>query len=70
MIIANAYTNSFIYNMGLNEKNSLSHSLDRISLEMEKEANLIKHSNYYNDVDYRYVLHNANKHIEFKLSKY
>ena len=51
--MANAYTNSFIHNMGLKEKNSLPHLLDRISLEMENETSLIEHSKYYNDVYYR-----------------
>ena len=47
--MANAYTNSFIHNMGLNEKNSLPHLLDRISPEMEN-ASLIEHSKYYNAI--------------------
>ena len=42
--------NSFICKMGLNEKDSLPHLLDRISPEIQNEANLIKHSKYYNDV--------------------
>ena len=58
--MANAYTNSFIHNMGLNEKNSLPHLLDRISPEMENEASLFEHSKYYNDVEFRNVLHNTN----------
>ena len=37
--------------------------LDRISPEMENEASLIEHSKYYNDVDFRNVLHNANNKI-------
>ena len=61
--MANAYTNSFIHNIGLDEKNSLPHLLDRISPEMENEASLIEHSKYYNDVDFRDVLHNANSKI-------
>ena len=61
--MANAYTNSFIHNMGLNEKNSLPHLLDRISPEMENEASLIEHSKYYNDVEFRNVLHNTNSKI-------
>ena len=61
--MANAYTNSFIHNMGLDERNSLPHLLDRISPEMENEASVIEHSKYYNDVDFRNVLHNANSKI-------
>ena len=61
--MANAYSNSFIYNMGLNEKNSLPHLLDRISPEMENEASLIEHSKYYNDVEFRNVLYNTNSKI-------
>ena len=61
--MANAYTNSFIHNMGLNEKNSLPHLLDHISPEMENEASLIEHSKYYNDVEFRTVLHNNNSKI-------
>ena len=38
--MANAYTNSFIHNMGLDERNSLPHLLDRISPEMENEASV------------------------------
>ena len=49
--------------MGLNEKNSLPHLLDRISPEMENEASLIEHSKYYNDVEFRNVLHNTNSKI-------
>ena len=63
MIMANAYTNPFIHNMGLDEKNSLPHLLDRISPEMENEASLIEHFKYYNDVDFRNVLLNANSKI-------
>ena len=61
--MANAYANSFIHNMRLDEKNLLLHLLDRISPEMENEASLIGHSKYYNDVDFRNVLHNTNSKI-------
>ena len=61
--MANAYTNSFIHNMGLNEKNSLPHLLDRINPELENEASPIEHSKYYNDVEFRNVLHNTNSKI-------
>ena len=61
--MANAYTNSFIHNMGLNEKNSLPHLLNRISPELENEASLIEHSKCYNDVEFRNVLHNTNSKI-------
>ena len=60
MIMAHAYNDSFIHNMGLNEDNLLQPLLDRISPEMENETNLIEHSKYYNDVDFRNVLHNDN----------
>ena len=61
--MANRYTNSFIHNIGLNEENSLSHLLDKISPEIENETDLIEHSKYYNDVDFKNVLHNANSKI-------
>ena len=57
--MTNTYTNSCIHNIGLNEKNSLSHLLDRISPEIKNETDLIEHSKYYNDVDFKNVLHNA-----------
>ena len=59
----NRYTNSFIHNIGLNEENSLSHLLDKISPEIENETDLLEHSKYYNDVDFKNVLHNANSKI-------
>ena len=45
--------------MGLSEENSLSHLLDKISPEIENETDLLEHSKYYNDVDFKSVLHNA-----------
>ena len=61
--MANTYTNSFIHNIGLNEENSLSHLLDKISPEIENETGLLEHSKYYNDADFKSVLHNANSKI-------
>ena len=61
--MANRYTNSFIHNIGLNEENSLSHLLDKISPEIGNETDLIEHSKYYNDVDFKNLLHNANSKI-------
>ena len=63
MIMANTYTNSFIHNIGLNEENSLSHLLEKISPEIENETDLIEHSKYYNDVDFKNLLHNAKSKI-------
>ena len=57
--MANMHTNSFLLNIGLTEENSLSHLLDQICPEIENETNLLKHSKYYNDVDFKSVLHNA-----------
>ena len=62
-IMANTYTNSFIHNIGLNEENSLSHLLNKISPEIENETDLLEHSKYYNDADFKIVLHNANSKI-------
>ena len=62
-IMANTYTNSFIHNIGLNVENSLSHLLERISPEIENETDLIEHSKYYNDVDFKNLLHNAKSKI-------
>ena len=42
--MTNTYTNSCIHNIGLNEKNLLSHLLDRISPEIKNETDLIEHS--------------------------
>ena len=61
--MANRYTNSFIHNISLNEENSLSHLLDKISPEIENKTDLLEHSKYYNDVDFKNVLHNANSKI-------
>ena len=61
--MANRYTNSFIHNMGLNEENSLSYLLDKICPEIKNETDLPEHSKYYNDVDFKNVLHNANSKI-------
>ena len=63
MIMANTYTNSFIHNIGLNEEKSLSNLLERISPEIENETDLIEHSKYYNDVDFKNLLHNATSKI-------
>ena len=63
MIMANVYANSFIHNMGLDERNSLSHLLDQISPEIENETTVIEHSKYYNDVEFKNVLQNANSKI-------
>ena len=57
--MANMHTNSFIHSICLNEENSLLHLLDQISPEIENETNLLEHSKYYNDVDFKSVLHNA-----------
>ena len=68
MIMANTYTISFIHNIGLNEENSLSHLLERISPEIKNETDLIEHSKYYNDVDFKNLLQNAKSTISM-LSK-
>ena len=83
MTMANVYTNPFIHNIGLNEKNSLSHLLDHISPEIDNETTLIEHSKYYNDVEFNpgtpygtymshvfflHWLHEYNKKNYFKLS--
>ena len=61
--MANAYTNSFIHNIGLNEENLLSHLLDHISPEIENETTLIEHLKYYNDVEFKNVLQITNSKI-------
>ena len=45
LIMANMQTNSFIHDTGLNEENTLTHLLNSISSDEEKEAFLIEHSN-------------------------
>ena len=47
--MANMNTNSFIHNIDLNEKNSLSHLLDQINPEIENDPNLLEHSKCCND---------------------
>ena len=54
---------NYIHNIGLNEENSLSHLLEKISPEIENETDLIEHSKYYNDVDFKNLLHNAKSKI-------
>ena len=49
-IMANTYTNSFIHNIGLNEENSLSHLLDKISPEIENETALLEHLSAWPEV--------------------
>ena len=63
MIMANTYTNSCIHNIGLNEENSLSHLLERISPEIENETDLVEHSKYYNDIAFKNLLYNAKSKI-------
>ena len=41
----------------------MSHLLERISPEIENETDLIEHSKYYNDVDFKNLLHNAKSKI-------
>ena len=57
--MANAYTNPF-NNLRLDEENSLSLLLDQISPKPENETTVIEHSKYYNDVEFKNVLQNAN----------
>ena len=62
--MANTNPNSCIHNIGLNEENSLSNLLERISPEIESETDLIEHSKYCNDVDFKNVLlHNTKSKI-------
>ena len=55
--------NSFIHNIGLNENNSLSHSLETISPDMEDESNIIEESKYYDDTDFKDALQQYNSKI-------
>ena len=61
MIMANK--NSFIHNTGLTEENSLVHLLDAISPQEENEADIIKHSKYYDDIDFNNALQSYNSKI-------
>ena len=63
MIMAIEYVNSFNHYIALNGKNSLTHLLDQISPEIENETDLIKHSKYYNYIDFKNVLYNAKSKI-------
>ena len=56
-------SNLFIHNIGLDEKNSLSHLLDQISPEIENKTNVQIRNTYYNDVEFKNVLQNANSKI-------
>ena len=51
--MANMHTNAFIHNTGLNEENSLTHLLNAISPDEENETVLIKHSKYFDDLDFK-----------------
>ena len=67
-IMANTYTNSSIHNIGLNEENSLSHLLNKISPEIENETDLLEHSKYYNDADFKIVLELRTQNSEIYLT--
>ena len=62
-LICHTMINSFVHNLDLNEVNSLSHLLDRISPEIKNETDLIEHSKDCNDADFKNVLHNAKSKI-------
>ena len=60
MTMAYRYTNSFIHNIGLNEKNSLSHLLDKISSEIENETICLNILHIIMMLTSKTFLHNAN----------
>ena len=49
---------SFMNNTGLNENNCFSNVIHHISPNIENERDIIKHSTYYNDDDFKDVLKN------------
>ena len=50
---------SFICNTGLNENNCLNSLLDNVSPEFENECDIISHTKYCTDVDFREILQEA-----------
>ena len=63
MIMANAYTNPFIHNMGLDEKILLTQLLDKTCRDIGNKTNVIEHLKYYNDAEFKNVLQNADSKI-------
>ena len=54
---------SIINNTGLNENNCLNNLLDNVSYEFDNEFNIISHSKYCNDVDFKEILQETNLDI-------
>ena len=57
---------SFIYNIGLNDNNSLSPLLETISHDMEDESSIIEESKYYDDTDFKDALLQYNSKISIR----
>ena len=53
----------FMNNTGLNENNCFSNLIHHISPNIENEINIINHSTYYNDDDFRDVLKNTKSEL-------
>ena len=53
----------FMNNTGLNEQNSLTNLIKYISPDMENETDIMNHSRYYNDTDFKAVLQQSNSEI-------
>ena len=51
---------SFINNTGPSENNCLNSLLDNVSPEFENECDIISHSKYCTDVDFKEILQEAN----------
>ena len=51
--------NSFMYNAGLTDSNSLTHLINRISPELENEVDLIEQSNYYDDTTFGHTFQSS-----------
>ena len=53
----------FMNNTGLNENNCFSNLIHHISPNIEKEIDIINHSTYYNDDDFKDVLKNTKSEL-------
>ena len=53
----------FMNNTGLNENNCFSNLIYYISLNIENEIDIINHSTYYNDDDFKDVLKNTKSEL-------
>ena len=63
MIMAVNINRPFMNNTGLNENNCFSNLIHHISPNIENEIDIINHSTYYNDDDFKDVLKNTKREL-------